>query len=394
MHTIMATIRLYLDTRRMTKNDTFPLRLAINHKQKTAFINLDIYLKKEQWDERAQMVKDHPNKRFLKTFLSRRVLDVESHILTLSEQGRLRTITAIEIRDYILDKISPKPSNVLFIPYVEEFAKTKTGHTKKNYETLVSKLRKFCDSCDYSFDSLTFDNITYDFLNEFDVYLAGIHKQNTITCYFRYLFTVLNRAYEDGKLENNDYHKIKHRLVRTRKRSLDVDDLRTILNTKGNFGAEVFSLIFYLIGINYKDLHYLKHSDVKNGRVLYDRAKTNRQYSIKIEPEAQSIIDKYQGEDYLLNFYTLKKKYESVNMYVNELLENIEINGDDKVTTYYARHTWATIAHSIGIPKDVISMSLGHSFGVRVTDTYIDFDSDLIDEANRKVIDYVLYDKK
>ena len=64
------------------------------------------------------------------------------------------------------------------------------------------------------------------------------------------------------------------------------------------------------------------------------------------------------------------------------------------LTTYYARHTWASIAFNLGIPKDVISLALGHSFGVRVTDTYINADLSRVDEANRRVIDYVLYNKK
>ena len=65
------------------------------------------------------------------------------------------------------------------------------------------------------------------------------------------------------------------------------------------------------------------------------------------------------------------------------------------LTTYYARHTWASIAfNNLGIPKDVVSLALGHSFGVRVTDTYINADLSRVDEANRRVIDYVLYNKK
>ncbi len=60
-----------------------------------------------------------------------------------------------------------------------------------------------------------------------------------------------------------------------------------------------------------------------------------------------------------------------------------------ELTTYWARHSWATIAHKIGISKDVISMALGHSFGCKTTDIYIDFDRDKVDEANRKVIDYI-----
>lgn len=64
------------------------------------------------------------------------------------------------------------------------------------------------------------------------------------------------------------------------------------------------------------------------------------------------------------------------------------------LTTYYARHTWASIAFNLGIQKDVVSLALGHSFGVRVTDTYINADLSRVDEANSRVIDYVLYNKK
>ena len=70
------------------------------------------------------------------------------------------------------------------------------------------------------------------------------------------------------------------------------------------------------------------------------------------------------------------------------------MNGIKGLTTYYARHTWAYIAFNLGIQKDVVSLALGHSFGVRVTDTYINADLSRVDEANRRVIDYVIYNKK
>lgn len=59
------------------------------------------------------------------------------------------------------------------------------------------------------------------------------------------------------------------------------------------------------------------------------------------------------------------------------------------ITSYWARHTWATIAHKIGISKDVISLALGHEFGCKTTGIYIDYDLEQVDKANRKVIDYI-----
>jgi integrase len=60
-----------------------------------------------------------------------------------------------------------------------------------------------------------------------------------------------------------------------------------------------------------------------------------------------------------------------------------------ELTSYWARHTWATIAYNIGVSKDIISQALGHSNGVQVTDIYIAYDLGKVDEANRKVIDYI-----
>ncbi len=59
------------------------------------------------------------------------------------------------------------------------------------------------------------------------------------------------------------------------------------------------------------------------------------------------------------------------------------------LTTYWARHTWATIAAGLDIPKEVIARCLTHSWGQTVTDTYIDFDWRKVDEAVKKVVELV-----
>ena len=64
-----------------------------------------------------------------------------------------------------------------------------------------------------------------------------------------------------------------------------------------------------------------------------------------------------------------------------------------ELTTYWARHTWATIAASLDIPNETIAAALGHGYGNRITAIYIDFDRRKVDKANRRVIDWVLYGK-
>ena len=135
----------------------------------------------------------------------------------------------------------------------------------------------------------------------------------------------------------------------------------------------------------------LTKDNVIRGRLEYDRAKTGRHYSILLHPEAIRIIEKYKGEKKLLRFSEHFKNVDSATVMINKKLAKVRPG----LTTYYARHTWASIAfNNLGIPKDVVSLALGHSFGVRVTDTYINADLSRVDEANRRVIDYVLYNKK
>lgn len=64
-----------------------------------------------------------------------------------------------------------------------------------------------------------------------------------------------------------------------------------------------------------------------------------------------------------------------------------------QISSYWARHSWATIASSLDIPKDTIAAGLGHG-GNTVTDIYINFDQRKVDEANRRVLDWVFYGKK
>ena len=157
-------------------------------------------------------------------------------------------------------------------------------------------------------------------------------------------------------------------------------------------------LIFYLRGINLIDLAHLK--EIVNGRVEYRRAKTGRLYSVKIEPEAMEIINRYRGKNYVVN---ILDRYKDHRNYIHRINKNLKEFGTTTVgrrgkkekkgafpelSTYWARHTWATIAAALDIPKETIAASLGHG-ETTVTDIYIDFDQKKVDEANRKVIDYV-----
>lgn len=122
--------------------------------------------------------------------------------------------------------------------------------------------------------------------------------------------------------------------------------------------------MFYLIGINAIDLFNLKQ--IVDGRIEYKREKTGKLYSIKVEPEAMEIINRYKGNKFLLNTletndYNYRKYMAAMNRGLQKLgnFERKGLGGKKirdilfpDITSYWARHTWATIAHKIGISKD------------------------------------------
>jgi site-specific recombinase XerD len=148
-------------------------------------------------------------------------------------------------------------------------------------------------------------------------------------------------------------------------------------------------------GINFKDLILAKKSDVYKGRLEFKRAKTGRNYSILIQPEAWEIINQYQGNKLLLNILEKKQPgsrkiplYKDVTDQTNRLLKKVAGEAEINVplSTYFARHSLATIARNIGVPKDDIRSLLGHGEN-SITDIYIDLDLERIDQAMRSVLD-------
>jgi hypothetical protein len=171
----------------------------------------------------------------------------------------------------------------------------------------------------------------------------------------------------------------------------------------------IFLLMVCLIGPNSKDLFHLPKPD-REGRIGYDRFKTGKEFSIKFEPEAVELVGCYPGANNLigaindysdhLNFQKavnigLKSICTNIRNVENEAIKKEGKNHEPyfpiKITSNWARHTWATIARNeCRIPKDDVALCLGHEdTDNRVTDMYIKYDYSIIDEANRKVMDII-----
>ena len=389
----MATLKLYLDTRSKRADGTSCLRIAVNNHGGTAFISLYQYIKPDEWDKRTCKVKKRPDKDALNNFLMDRLGFFNRMLMQAQCRESYRgDMSAIELREAIMREAEPKDTRTKLADVFDRYkSRDMRDNTKRGYEATWKLLTRF----DKGVEKIKLEEVNRDWLERFISFMSELGlKHNTKTTHLRHLSAVFNYAIDCELTTNFPFRRLDLSMEQTEKRDLKLDELRAIFNADVPFKRrkflDAFKLMFFLIGINMHDLYNLTEENIVDGRLEYKRLKTNKNYSIKLQPEALEIINKYKGRRLLLSFCEEKSDYRTFGVAINSFLGEMQKG----VTTYYARHTWATLAFKLGISKDTISLALGHSFGVRVTDTYINVDLSRVDAANRKVIDYVLYDKK
>lgn len=405
------TIKPYLDTRRAVGDVPVSMMLSLTSHGKSALIPVGVKIAPSLWDKKAQSVKKCPRKAYFDKAISDRYYAVQEMISKLSEEDEelMRRLTITEIKNIILEQLDGKErkdtGNGSFALGYKKFVETKQGRTRQIYETTWKRICEFTDKA----ERLNFEDITAKWLNEFNGYMAKRSPaQNARSIHLRDIRAVFNFAIDEEMTDLYPFRKFKIKSTPTMKRSLSADDIRMIatmplLPWQEEY-RDVFMLIFYLIGINIVDLFSLTHENVQNGRIVYTRRKTKRIYSIKIEPEAQEILERRKGTTHLIDVADRYKDHTNFTSRFNKALKTFgtwEVDEHHKqkvrykpywdfLSSYWARHSWATIAYNdCNIPVDVISQALGHSMGNRVTMVYINSDSKKVDEANRKVIEKV-----
>lgn len=315
------------------------------------------------------------------------------------------------VRDFVGRELGlidgEEDETVKFTRHFQRFIDGKANKgTKGVYKHTLDRIRLF----DPDIDRKNFEDITLQWLTDFENFCARTASKNARNIHLRNIRAVFNNAIDYEITTVYPFRRFKIRPEATRKRSMSVEELRKLFNYPVEEYAEIyrdmFCLIFMLVGVNSVDLHGLK-SITHDGRIEYKRAKTGRLYSIKVEPEALEIINKYRGKNGLLCIADRWSDSRNFRHQCNKALQRIgtvERKGRggkkiitaefEEVTTYSARHSWATIAYDLGISKDVIAQALGHSDGHDTTNIYIKEDNRLVDEANRHVLDWVLYGKR
>lgn len=317
-----------------------------------------------------------------------------------------------EKADYTVDDIvseyNRQPECLTFFNFIRSMVAKKTAAkrdgTAKTYSDSLASFSSFRNGKD-----ITFDDLNEDVINQYEAWMKnkGL-KRNSSSCYLRTLKTLYLKAVELGLTEDKDiFCHVFTGFATTTKRAISIDAIKAIrkLNLENNpalaFARDMFMLSLYLQGMSFVDIAYLKKSDIRNGQLQYSRKKTGQALTISWERPMQEIVDAYshltKDTPYLLPIITKqdgteRKQYEKAEHNVNRNLKNIgEMAGlHIPLTTYVARHSWASIMRDMGNDITVVGKGLGHS-DIKTTQIYLStIDNSTVMKANKRFLGRIL----
>ena len=405
----MAKASLYLDLRASKDGSTGPIKVRVYHKGSAFFLPTSINITSDQWMD--GVIINHARAKQWNNLLKLRMMDITSELIKLDVDGKLSSMTSTELKKRLLlmtgsiVEADETPAD-LFWPIFQEYLEAqKNSGTKTIYKQTAARLMAY----DINIERRQFNDIDKAWLQRFDDFMAlTAPKRNARNIHLRNIRTVFNYALNEKGLNiSYPFRAFKIVAESTASRALTIDQIRMLRSYPISEPhlvkyRDIFMLMTYLRGINAADLFSALKTDVINGRLEYKRKKTGTFYSIKIEPEAQCIIDRYAGDKYLLD---ICETWSNPTDYLRKMDKGLKKIGPmerkgqggkkvyqgilPQLSSYYSRHTFASLGIELHIPIELISESLGHKIGSPTTAIYVHYLRQQVDDATRKIIDYI-----
>lgn len=396
-----TSVRLMLNKGRRLNNGTYPLVFQVIHSRRKKLLYTGFRLKEEVFNEAEEKIVDGTDAtltatditkmnrelRKMKNMIHTRIRQLERTTEPFTVEDVLAQFTRANVRQqfYILRYIDTQ---------IERKKKLKKEGTAAAYKSTRSSLAKFLDGSD-----IRMLEIDLRFIRRYEdfLYNNGV-AENTVSYYLRNLRTLYNQAVVDGYHPHGEYPFVKAqtRPAKTVKRALSREDLQALANLKLEdapelkFARDLYLFSFYAQGMAFVDIVILKKSDIYNGVLTYSRHKSKQFIRIAVTPQMQELMDKYETEGKYVfpiirdNSSSEYTQYRLALGRINRHLKRIAAMIDVKIplTTYTARHTWATLARDCGAPVSVISAGLGHT-SEEMTRIYLkEFDVSQLDKVN------------
>lgn len=389
--------RVYVDHTKVNKEGQMPVVIIIvnaGHRAKVATgLHTSVKFNGREFPS------SEPNHRAKNMVLSRALTQLDEHLIIEKEEAWEKTV------DFVKSLFGQDNSTSDLLYYrMCEYIETKKAYNTRRSITQTAKKIKAYD------ENVTLSQISRKWMSDFDKWLEdkGL-ATNAKSVHLTNIKAMMSWAYEEGFINTLPVTRYKIKRETVAINNISVEELRRLRDChvapRMEKYRDLFMLSFYLCGINPADLLYLTNDNVRGNRIVYRRSKTGKIYNIPYVPEARKIVSRYKGKKYLLRFLEGKAKFASFagtwNTNMKRLCEvhpTPGVNGRmkmgfgeplfPKITVYTARYTFASLGAELEIPRETIALCLGHSW-TDVTSHYIAYDLKRIDEAVRKIIDYV-----
>lgn len=391
-----------------TKN----IKIRIYHNKASQYISTPYYIQEDYLGKDGVITSDYRDADLLNYELGNLIQKYRGVCIKLGIE-RVSRMSCIEVKEQITAAMEPEYEFIDFIAFCNGIIeKTDKEATREWYQTALNSLCWF-----YNRKKIDVRDVTAQRLNEFKQQLSISGQGGKplspggISNYLRAIRSLLNKAkayynnedYDIIRIPNDPFSKVKVPKYRRERKTISAEDIIRIRDgrfstERANMARDVFMIMFYMMGINVKDLYQMRGT--KRGRLEYERSKTETEdnvyrfpLSIRIEPELEPLIKQYSDIAFLSYFRRQYCNHKSFMKAVNKGLKQIanELNLHCELTTNWIRHSWASVARNkAGVPKADVDFCLGHvNNDYKMADIYIEIDYSIFDKSNRAVLDYL-----
>ncbi len=380
------------------KDGSHPLMVRVCKDGKKKYQSIGISILPSHWDFKRNEPNDRcPNKDEIKFLIQQRLCAIHRTILSKRIDGKDYTATTI-IKTSSVQGNSTKSVGEYYLTYIDNLKKENRIRYAGMYEVSYNSFIKFAKHLD-----IPFSDIDVAWLKRYEAWCKEQKLSvSTISTRLRHLRAVFNLALLEQAIKNDCYpfhaYKVSKLNRETAKRALTKDEVRRVMEYEGKsqmecLAIDIFTFSYLCAGINFIDMAKLKHTNIRGNQLIYNREKTKKLITIPMQTKAIQLIEKYSNDKSPFIFPILSpfhkteiqianrlhKVLAKINKYLKKIGNNLDL--PLPLTTYVARHSFATVLKRAGISTSIISESLGHS-SERVTQIYLDsFDNEQINEA-------------
>lgn len=402
-----ATISVVCYKSKTLSNGEHPLMLRISKDGKKKYQSLGISVNPKFWDFQKNKPKPKcPNLEYIQKIILDKKLELQKKMLEIkSDQKEYSATTLIEVNE----KLSvAKTVDCFYKEIIAQCAINNKCGNRLVYLNSYNSLKRFTNGK----LEIPFNSINVTWLEKYEKWLrANGNKETTISLMFRTLRSTYNKAINAKCARKSDYpfneYKISKFNVTTQKRAIAKTEMLKFTETSQPIGQkkyvelskDIFIFSYLCGGINFTDIANLTRENIVNGRLHYIRQKTGKPIKIGIQQEAMLIIEKYSKESNGYLFPILDNKVHKTALQkqnrihkirgkVNEVLKILgkRLGIEANITTYVARHSFASVLKKSGVNIALISEALGHS-DLATTQIYLDsFDNEQVDEAMKNLL--------